>query len=134
MEAIYNCNLTLLENLNKQIFQSTFGIRSQEMTRMFGVLLCITNFLLAVTSVNAVMCCCSGIVMPTMQCYDDPGHCSFTDKCGQHASSSDNKVPKWSATYNMSESTVMMPCNYSGLYDFDAYPNLAKFGLVDYDW
>ena len=26
------------------------------------------------------------------------------------------------------------PCNYTGLYDFDAYPELAKFGLVDYDW
>ena len=26
-----------------------------------------------------------------------------------------------------------MPCNYTGLYDFDAYPELAKFGLVDYD-
>jgi hypothetical protein len=27
----------------------------------------------------------------------------------------------------------VMPCNYTGLYDFDAYPDLAKFGLVDYD-
>ena len=27
-----------------------------------------------------------------------------------------------------------MPCNYTGLYDYDAYPQLAKFGLVDYDW
>ena len=26
-----------------------------------------------------------------------------------------------------------MPCNYTGLYDYDAYPELAKFGLVDYD-
>ena len=34
----------------------------------------------------------------------------------------------------MSESTVVMPCNYTGLYDYDAYPELAKFGLVDYDW
>ena len=34
----------------------------------------------------------------------------------------------------MSESTVVMPCNYSGLYDYTAYPELAKFGLVDYDW
>ena len=22
----------------------------------------------------------------------------------------------------------------TGLYDYDAYPELAKFGLVDYDW
>lgn len=27
-----------------------------------------------------------------------------------------------------------MPCNYTGLYDYEAYPELAKFGLVDYDW
>jgi hypothetical protein len=31
-------------------------------------------------------------------------------------------TPRWTPTYNMSESTVVMPCNYSGLYDFDAYP------------
>ena len=43
-------------------------------------------------------------------------------------------VPKWPPTFNMSESTVIMPCNYTGLYDYDAYPDLAKFGLVDYDW
>eukprot|EP00038_Savillea_parva_P031914 m.91837 g.91837 ORF g.91837 m.91837 type:complete len:426 (+) comp9929_c0_seq1:268-1545(+) len=43
-------------------------------------------------------------------------------------------VPRWTPTYNMSESTVVMPCNYSGLYDFDVYPELARFGLVDYDW
>eukprot|EP00035_Acanthoeca_spectabilis_P015689 m.315705 g.315705 ORF g.315705 m.315705 type:complete len:244 (+) comp16413_c0_seq35:2843-3574(+) len=41
---------------------------------------------------------------------------------------------KWTPTYNMSESTVVMPCNYTGLYDYNAYPELAKFGLVDYDW
>jgi hypothetical protein len=45
-----------------------------------------------------------------------------------------NNVPKWTVTYNMSESTVVMPCNYTGLYDYDAYPSLAEFGLVDYDW
>jgi len=27
-----------------------------------------------------------------------------------------------------------MPCNFSGHYDFEAYPALGKFGLVDYDW
>jgi len=43
-------------------------------------------------------------------------------------------VPKWAPTYLMAESTVIMPCNYSGLYDFDAYPALGRFGLVDYDW
>ena len=104
------------------------------MPRVFGVLLCAANVLLTATPVNAVVCCCSGTVVPTMQCHDDPASCSFEDNCGHRPSSSDNKVPKWAPTYNMSESTVMMPCNYSGLYDFDAYPDLAKFGLVDYDW
>lgn len=30
---------------------------------------------------HAMVCCCSGIVMPTMQCYDDPADCSFSDDC-----------------------------------------------------
>ena len=34
----------------------------------------------------------------------------------------------------MSESTVVQPCNYSGLYDFNAYPDLAKFGICSFDW
>eukprot|EP01043_Picozoa_sp_COSAG02_P014418 COSAG02_NODE_594_length_19849_cov_323.373114_13_plen_174_part_00 len=39
-----------------------------------------------------------------------------------------NAVPKWKPTFNMSESTLIMPCNYTGLYDYEAYPDLAKFG------
>ena len=27
----------------------------------------------------------------------------------------ENHVPKWKVTYNMSESTSVMPCNYTGL-------------------
>jgi hypothetical protein len=46
------------------------------------------------------------------------------------AAAPSNKQPNWKPTYNMSESTVVMPCNYTGLYDYDAYPALAKFGLV----
>jgi hypothetical protein len=42
-------------------------------------------------------------------------------------------VPKWTPTYNMSLSTILQPCNYSGLYDYDAYPALARFGIVDYE-
>ena len=34
----------------------------------------------------------------------------------------------------MALSTTVMPCNFTGMYDFDTYPALAKFGLVDYDW
>jgi hypothetical protein len=40
-------------------------------------------------------------------------------------------VPKWTPTYNMSRSTVVMPCNESGYSD----PHLfAKFGIADFDW
>ena len=40
-------------------------------------------------------------------------------------------LPSWPATYNMSMSTVFMPCNYSGYFD-PAYA--ARWGLVDFDW
>ena len=46
-------------------------------------------------------------------------------------------APSWSPTYRMNDSTVIMPCNYSGFYDFSdgaGYPQLGRFGLVDYDW
>eukprot|EP00041_Stephanoeca_diplocostata_P015030 m.284141 g.284141 ORF g.284141 m.284141 type:complete len:286 (-) comp19899_c0_seq12:795-1652(-) len=43
-------------------------------------------------------------------------------------------VPNWTPTYDMAQSTVIMPCNYSGFYDFESYPQLAKFGVVDFDW
>ena len=40
-------------------------------------------------------------------------------------------MPPWEPTYNMSLSTIMMPCNYSGYMD----PSFsAKWGLVDFDW
>lgn len=40
-------------------------------------------------------------------------------------------LPPWPATWKMNESTIMMPCNYSGLFD----PHLAgQFGVVDFDW
>eukprot|EP00051_Salpingoeca_urceolata_P001440 m.41044 g.41044 ORF g.41044 m.41044 type:complete len:513 (+) comp11424_c0_seq1:48-1586(+) len=42
--------------------------------------------------------------------------------------------PNWEPTYNMSLSTAIMPCNFSGFYNFDKYPQLARFGLIDYDW
>ena len=37
----------------------------------------------------------------------------------------------WSPTYNMSLSTIIMPCNTSGYFNPDA---AAKYGLVDMDW
>jgi hypothetical protein len=40
-------------------------------------------------------------------------------------------LPNWKPEYNMSKSTIFMPCNYSGQYD----PAVAaKFGIVDFDW
>ena len=43
-------------------------------------------------------------------------------------------VPQWKPTYNMSLSTTIMPCNYSGLYDYEKFPSLGRFSLVDFDW
>lgn len=40
-------------------------------------------------------------------------------------------LPKWTATYNMSLSTIIMPCNTSGYYDAAV---AAQFGIVDIDW
>ena len=40
-------------------------------------------------------------------------------------------LPKWNFTYNMSRSTIIMPCNLSGWYNATA---AAEFGLVDIDW
>ena len=63
-----------------------------------------------------------------------PIGCHPSDVRGMSPAGPKNNVPKWTVTYNMSESTVVMPCNYTGLYDYEAYPHLAEFGLVDYDW
>ena len=40
-------------------------------------------------------------------------------------------LPPWPATYNMSLSTAIMPCNYSGMFDV-AFS--SRFGIADYDW
>jgi hypothetical protein len=40
-------------------------------------------------------------------------------------------LPQWAPTYNMSLSTVLMPCNTSGFMDA-AFS--AKWGIVDFDW
>jgi hypothetical protein len=40
-------------------------------------------------------------------------------------------TPNWTPIYNMSESTIVQPCNYSGLYNPDnPHPEVLKFGLV----
>ena len=40
-------------------------------------------------------------------------------------------LPPWPPTYNMSLSTIMMPCNDSGWMNSEF---AAKWGLVDFDW
>ena len=41
------------------------------------------------------------------------------------------QLPPWPATYNLSRSTFLMPCNYSGFFDPIA---AASYGIVDFDW
>ena len=40
-------------------------------------------------------------------------------------------LKKWQPTYNMSMSTILMPCNTTGFYDPKV---LGQYGLVDMDW
>jgi hypothetical protein len=40
-------------------------------------------------------------------------------------------LPPWPPTYNMSLSTAIMPCNYSGMFDASFS---SQFGIVDFDW
>ena len=42
-----------------------------------------------------------------------------------------NPLPKWTPTYNMSLSTIFMPCNDSGFMDAEFS---SKWGIVDFDW
>eukprot|EP01044_Picomonas_judraskeda_P011872 COSAG03_NODE_1657_length_3709_cov_5.853740_4_plen_72_part_00 len=37
------------------------------------------------------------------------------------------QLPPWPATYNLSRSTFLMPCNYSGFFDPSA---AAAYGIV----
>ena len=40
-------------------------------------------------------------------------------------------LPPYKATWNMSLSTIAMPCNASGWFDLDLG---GSYGLVSYDW
>jgi hypothetical protein len=42
-----------------------------------------------------------------------------------------NPKPRWKPTYNMSESTSMQVCNFSG---YQNPSSIRKWGLVDFDW
>jgi hypothetical protein len=45
-----------------------------------------------------------------------------------------NPQNPWPPSYRMRDSTFINPCNFSGYYDYGAFPALADFGLVSYDW
>ena len=40
-------------------------------------------------------------------------------------------VPRFEPTYNMSRSTIVMPCSDSGYFNTSL---TARFGVVDFDW
>jgi len=41
------------------------------------------------------------------------------------------RLPPWTPTYSMPESTIFMPCNDSG---YHSVSEAVRYGLVDYDW
>eukprot|EP01084_Bolivina_argentea_P290417 498855_1 len=43
-------------------------------------------------------------------------------------------VPNWAPIYQMNRSTIVMPCNESGLFSDDTIKELARYGIVDIDW
>lgn len=71
---------------------------------------------------------CMMPLLPESQGYPGPGCGSDPDVS---STSSPPLLPPWPPTYNMTLSTVVMPCNYTGLFDTSFS---SRFGLVDYDW
>ena len=47
-------------------------------------------------------------------------------------SASAQLLPKWAPTWNMQDSTIVMPCNSSGFLEPVEF--YAQFGIVDLDW
>jgi hypothetical protein len=45
---------------------------------------------------------------------------------------SDAVLPLFPPTWDMQQSTMVMPCNYSGIMDMKG--SVGKFGIVDFDW
>ena len=45
---------------------------------------------------------------------------------------SDAVLPLFPPTWDMQQSTMVMPCNYSGITDMTG--SVGKFGIVDFDW
>ena len=42
------------------------------------------------------------------------------------------ELPLFPHTYNMQQSTIAMPCNYTGFMDMSG--DIGKFGIIDFDW
>ena len=42
------------------------------------------------------------------------------------------ELPLFNHTYNMQQSTIAMPCNYTGFMDMTA--DIGRFGIIDFDW
>ena len=42
------------------------------------------------------------------------------------------ELPLFKPTYNMQQSTIAMPCNYTGFLDMSG--DIGRFGIIDFDW
>ena len=42
------------------------------------------------------------------------------------------ELPLFKPMYNMQQSTIAMPCNYTGFLDMSG--DIGRFGIVDFDW
>ena len=58
----------------------------------------------------------------------------FIIACLTSILNSQRLLPKWSATYQMNLSTIVMACNYSGPFSESTLKKISKFGIVDIDW
>ena len=48
------------------------------------------------------------------------------------ASEASAELPLFPHTYDMQQSTIAMPCNYTGFLDMSG--DIGKFGIIDFDW
>ena len=62
-----------------------------------------------------------------------PGTCQW---CGHCCGAAEQVVPPWPPTYAMSQSTVLMPCNGTGLIDptSQAAGDFSKWAFASIDW
>ena len=95
---------------------------------------------------NSVPCCgrecilrLDGVWNPVCESGHFTGHVSPTQPSGQHCPAPGPNpppppapvLPSWEPTWNITRSTIIMPCNLSGYFDQDI---AGRFAIVDYDW